>query len=204
MISAMWHPGKGKTMETKKLSCFQVLGRGRGEQAEHRERLGQGNSSVGRCKSRYTSLEVLQSLSRVWLLWPPDCSLPGSSVHGDSLGKKTGVGRHFLLQGIFPTQDSNLGPLHCRQILYQLSYEGSPKCTRHYMLVKIYRRYNMTLGDNGESLQVLCCNKHTPPVWDVHGGRLYVCGGRGIGDSLYFSQDSAVNPEHLLKLKFIN
>ena len=90
---------------------------------------------------------------------PTDCSLPGSSVHGDSLGKKTGVGRHFLLQRIFPTQDSNLGPLHCRQILYQLSYEGSPKCTCHYMLVKIYRRYNMTLGDNGESLQVHCCNK---------------------------------------------
>ena len=34
---------------------------------------------------------------------------------------------HFLLQGIFPTQGSNLGLLHCRQILYQLSYKGSPK-----------------------------------------------------------------------------
>ena len=122
MISAMWHPGKGKTMETKKLSCFQVLGRGRGEQAEHRKRLGQGHSSVGRCKSRYKSLEVLQSLSRVWLLWPPDCSLPGSSVHGDSLGKKTGVGRHFLLQGIFRSQGSNSGVVHGRQILYQLSH----------------------------------------------------------------------------------
>jgi len=31
-----------------------------------------------------------------------------------------------LLQGIFPTQGSNLSILHCRQILYQLSYEGSP------------------------------------------------------------------------------
>ena len=31
-----------------------------------------------------------------------------------------------LLQGIFPTQKSNLDLLHCRQILYQLSYEGSP------------------------------------------------------------------------------
>ena len=30
---------------------------------------------------------------------PRDCSLPGSSVHGDSPGKKTGVGCHFLLQG---------------------------------------------------------------------------------------------------------
>ena len=29
-------------------------------------------------------------------------------------------------QGIFPTQGSNPGPLHCRQILYHLSYQGSP------------------------------------------------------------------------------
>ena len=33
---------------------------------------------------------------------------------------------HFLLQGIFPTQESNPGLLHFRQILYRLSYEGSP------------------------------------------------------------------------------
>ena len=57
---------------------------------------------------------------------PMDCSLPGSSVHEDSLGKNTGVGCQFLLQGIFLTQESNLGLLHCRQILYQLSYEGRP------------------------------------------------------------------------------
>ena len=36
----------------------------------------------------------------------------------------TGVGS--LLQGILPTQESNQGLLHCRQILYQLSYQGSP------------------------------------------------------------------------------
>ena len=36
-----------------------------------------------------------------------DCSPPGSSVHGDSPGKNTGVSCHFLLQGIFPTQGSN-------------------------------------------------------------------------------------------------
>ena len=57
---------------------------------------------------------------------PMDCSLPGSSVHGDSPGKNTGVGCHALLQGIFPTQELNWGLLHCRQILYQLSYQGSP------------------------------------------------------------------------------
>ena len=37
-----------------------------------------------------------------------DCSLRGSSVHGDSPSENTGVGCHFLLQGIFPTQGSNL------------------------------------------------------------------------------------------------
>ena len=40
--------------------------------------------------------------------------------------KNTGVGSLSLLQGIFPTQESNQGLLHCRQILYQLSYQGSP------------------------------------------------------------------------------
>ena len=37
----------------------------------------------------------------------------------------TGVGCHFLLQGIFPTQGSNPGPLLCRQILYRLSHQAS-------------------------------------------------------------------------------
>ena len=36
---------------------------------------------------------------------PADCSPPGSSVHGDSPGKNTGVGFHALFQGIFPTWD---------------------------------------------------------------------------------------------------
>ena len=40
--------------------------------------------------------------------------------------KNTGVGSPSLLQGIFPTQESNQGLLHCRQILYQLRYPGSP------------------------------------------------------------------------------
>ena len=38
-------------------------------------------------------------------------------------GKNTGMGSRSLLQGIFLTQGSNLGLLHCRQILYQLSYQ---------------------------------------------------------------------------------
>ena len=50
--------------------------------------------------------------SQFWLsLYDPmDCSPPGSSVHG--ILQTTGVGCHFLLQGIFPTQGSNLSLLH--------------------------------------------------------------------------------------------
>ena len=43
----------------------------------------------------------------------------------DSLGKNTGAGCHFLLQGIFPTQGLNLCLLHCRWILLPLSHQGS-------------------------------------------------------------------------------
>ena len=59
-------------------------------------------------------------------LRPPGWSPPGSSVHVDSPGKNTGVGCHVLLQDFFPTQGSNPGLPHCRLILYQLSYPGSP------------------------------------------------------------------------------
>ena len=57
---------------------------------------------------------------------PMDCGPPGSSVHGDSPGKNTGVGCHSLLQGIFPTQGSNPDLLRCKRILYHLSHQGSP------------------------------------------------------------------------------
>ena len=45
----------------------------------------------------------------------------------DSPGQNIGVGSHSLLQGIFPTQGPNLGLLHHRQILYQLSQQGNSR-----------------------------------------------------------------------------
>ena len=71
-------------------------------------------------------LRVLIAQSCPSLCDPMDRSPPGSSVHGDSPGKNTAVGCHFLLQGIFPSQESNPGLLHCRRILYSLSHQGSP------------------------------------------------------------------------------
>ena len=69
---------------------------------------------------------------------PPLCESESGSVLSDSLwphglyspwgspGQNTGVGSLSLLQEVFPSQGSNPGLLYCRQILYQLSYKGSP------------------------------------------------------------------------------
>ena len=45
----------------------------------------------------------------------------------NSPDQNTGVGSLSFLQGIFPTQGSNRGLLHCRRILYQLSHREAPK-----------------------------------------------------------------------------
>ena len=74
--------------------------------------------------SPFHSIPVLCLVTQWYLVLcnPMDCNPSGSSVHGDSPGKNTGVGYHTLLQGIFPAQGSNPGLLHCRQILYCLSH----------------------------------------------------------------------------------
>ena len=75
-----------------------------------------------------------------WSEWPffspGDLPNPGiepisPALQADSLPaepqekpKNTGVGSLSLFQWVFPTQGSNRGLLHCRQILYQLSYQG--------------------------------------------------------------------------------
>ena len=66
---------------------------------------------------------VLSHVRLFVTLWTVACQAPLSM--GFSPGKTIGVGCHFFLQGIFPTQESNPHLLHCRQILYQLSYLGS-------------------------------------------------------------------------------
>ena len=85
-------------------------------------------------------IRIWKSLSRVWLFATSlDCSPPGSSVHGNSPGKNTGVGCHALLQGIFPAQGSNLSLPHCWWILYRLSHQGSPL---HRLLLHEYYMLN--------------------------------------------------------------
>ena len=63
----------------------------------------------------------------------------------NSPGQNSEVGSLSLLQGIFSTQGSNPGLPHCRQILYQLSYQGSP-CKRRDLNLPI--KVNSLLGVN--------------------------------------------------------
>ena len=68
-----------------------------------------------------TGSEQGQSLSRVWLCATPWAAARQAPLSVGFPGKKTGVGCHFLLQGVFPTQGLNPGCLYCRQIPYCLS-----------------------------------------------------------------------------------
>ena len=67
---------------------------------------------------------------------PMNCNLPGSSVQARILQARI-LGYHSLLQGIFPTKGLNSGLLHCRQILYHLSHQGS------LLVMKALRTYSL-------------------------------------------------------------
>ena len=78
------------------------------------------------CLKQYIMLflyKVCESCSVVSdSFWPHGLCSPWNSP-----GQNTGVSSHSLLEGIFPTQGSNLGLLHCRHILYPLSHQGSSR-----------------------------------------------------------------------------
>ena len=86
--------------------------------------------------SRFMCMHAKLLQSCLTLCNPMDCSPPDSSVHGDSPGKNTGVGCHFLLQGIFPTQGSNphlLGLLHWQEGSLPLAPPGKTQiCVLKY------------------------------------------------------------------------
>ena len=66
------------------------------------------------------------------------------------------MGNHSLLQGILPTQGLNPGLLHCRQILYRLSHQGSPKP----FTSKLLQRSPVPEGRNPWHLQPFTCRYH--------------------------------------------
>ena len=100
--SCQWNPGRGTEM------LFHMESR---------------SQCVWKCRlpsRRVVVVKVAQSC--LTLLRPRGLYSPWNSP-----GQNTGVGSLSLLQGIFPTQESNPGPPRCRRILYQLSHKGSPR-----------------------------------------------------------------------------
>ena len=87
-------------------------------------------------QSNPTARCVLLSLNCVQLLATYGLSPSGSSVHGDSPGKNTGVGVMPSSRGSSQlrnrTRVSNPGLLHCKRILYCLSHQGSPVAIWRY------------------------------------------------------------------------
>ena len=97
-------------------------------------------------------------------LWPHELYSPWHSP-----GQNTEVGSLSLLQGIFPTQGSNPGLLHCRWVLYQLSHKGSFsfRLENFFLIVKglspilciqcdqNYSKQSVNLGWIGKSLDIL-------------------------------------------------
>ena len=88
------------------------------------------SSSLSRIEIKFglntiTQTCVLVAQSCLALCDPMDCSPAKLLCPWNSPGKNIGVGCHFLLQEIFPTQGSNLGLPYCRQMLYHLSHQGS-------------------------------------------------------------------------------
>ena len=75
------------------------------------------------------SRSVLSDSATPWTIYSP----------WNSPGQNTRVNTLSLLQQIFPTQELNWGLLHCRQILYQLSYQGSPKSPE--LLIYFFNNY---------------------------------------------------------------
>ena len=77
---------------------------------------------------------------------PMDCSLPGSSVHGDFPGKNTGVGCHALLQGILLTQGWNphlLPLLHWQEGSLPLAPPRKPKTCIQFSSVQSLSRVRL-------------------------------------------------------------
>ena len=71
--------------------------------------------------------------------------------------KNTGVGSLSLLQGIFLTQKSNQGLLHCRWILYQLSYQGRQwKCTNYHLYISTRDVIDTAAAKSLQSCPTLC------------------------------------------------
>ena len=126
----------------------------------------------GQCKKKkkFNIFYLFESQSVVSdSLWPHGLHSPWNSP-----GQNTGVGSRSLLQGIFPTQGSNPGLLHCRRIIHQLSHQGSPR------MLKLQQLHSSLVAQRLKRLPAMQETRGSIP----ESGR---SPGEGSGNSLQYS-----------------
>ena len=110
---------------TRFSKSLKAWGRCRGNWQKVREEseaaVSQRDPSTGPSLSRGMKVKVAQSC-------PTLCDPMDYKVHGILQARILEWVAVPFSRGVFPAQGSNLGLLHCRQILYQLRHEGSPSC----------------------------------------------------------------------------
>ena len=128
----------------------------------------------------------MKSLSCVWLFATPWTITYQAPLSMNFPGRNTGVGCHFLLQRIFPTQGSNPGLPHCRQTLYHLSYRAlSPWTLRMFSSVQ----FNSVT----QSSPTLC-----DPITVALQASLSITNSRSSPKFLFHQVGDAIQPSHPL------
>ena len=134
-----WHSGTPPSSPVVKMLHFQCRRHGstpvRGTKIPH---AAQRHQKIGekKTKQKLTNTPSFHHLKLKWSCWVVSNSFRSHGLQPTRLlhpwnvpGKSTGVGCHFLLQGIFLTWGSNPGLPHCGQMLYPQSHMGSPVFT---------------------------------------------------------------------------
>ena len=146
-------------------------------------------------KTRYGGrrVEPGQKKVKVAQLCPTLCHPIDYTVHG-ILQARILEWVVFLLQGIFPTQGSNLGLPHCRRALYQLSYQGSP-VESEYLFIS--RAIILSTTSTGSPTRRSCCFFSIKKIllsYNIHSEK-YTYPKHTAGKLLWPSQFQVINTQ---------
>ena len=132
---------------------------------------------------------MLSLHSCLTLFDPMDCSPPVSSVHGDSVGQNTGVGCHFLLQGVFSTRGSNPRfSTHVEPQTHPWPPEPGAVCSGNWVFIEL-KKYPSAGSTPAEQTQAGPLSQRISVKWEsrqkeVQEGDSDLSGKAGGADSL--------------------
>ena len=143
----------------------------------------------------YNRVDSIERMKESRSVVPDSLQLHGLYSPWNSPGQNTWVGSLSLLQGIFPTQGSNPGLLHCRWILSQLSHQRSPRILE-------WVAYLFSSGSSWPRNRTGSPALQTDSLWTELSGKpierlVYFKFYRKLGDHLEFSSHRCLPPGYL-------